>query len=370
MRNHFILLSFLASLTASSGCQQIECAEGTVERDGRCEPPTGSFDPAKCGPFTELVGDRCVPVFPPTVCEDGSTVPEIDPETGVTTCKGTGTGGGCGTPIACPTPTLASKQTICGQIYDFETNAAFADTGATGAQCPSTPTASGPCSLTITPYDAIGFANNPTTAQPQAHGDVYIDDCGRYRLTDIETNGTSGFIGLGIDDGTVGPGGSTVTVAVATPVKPKTATKELEHFIVKASTTTKWADSGGPPLSGGIYAPVFRAHKSASGAAVFEGQSGVTVIKGSPAMAYPAIDFYFGPTETTRTTVTTASATGVNGTALISSASVNTDGVTWQGQGGLGPDCRWEPHAGATIPGVVFIQIFKKLDILPGTCND
>src|SRR5690606_5905206 len=100
MRNQVILLSLLTSLTAR-GCKALECAEGTVETNGRCEPATQNTEDAICGPFTMLVGDRCVPEFPPTVCEDGSTEPEIDPETGVTTCKGTGVVS-CASAVACP----------------------------------------------------------------------------------------------------------------------------------------------------------------------------------------------------------------------------------------------------------------------------
>src|SRR5690242_4609053 len=95
MRNCFILLSLFASV---SGCRPTECPPGTVERDGTCEPPNSAVDPGVCGEFTELVGDRCVPTFPPTVCEDGTTEAVTDPDTGVTTCRGTGGLLPCGVP--------------------------------------------------------------------------------------------------------------------------------------------------------------------------------------------------------------------------------------------------------------------------------
>src|SRR5689334_22675307 len=123
MRNNIIQSVVLDALVplASSSCKQVECAEGTIERDGRCEPALVTTETAKCGPFTELQGDRCVPQFSPTECDLATTTPSLDPETGVVTCVGTGGGGGCGTPLPCPAGTGSTKLTVCGQIYDFET---------------------------------------------------------------------------------------------------------------------------------------------------------------------------------------------------------------------------------------------------------
>ena len=64
-----------------------------------------------------------------------------------------------------------------------------------------------------------------------------------------------------------------------------------------------------------------------------------------------------------------ASVTGANGTALYTGASVD-DSVKYAGQGGLGAGCRWEPHAAASLAGIVFIQVFRKTDIVGMTCND
>src|SRR5688500_4259344 len=189
MRNQLILLGLLGLLVGSA-CKQVECAEGTIERDGQCEPANSQSDDAKCGPFAELVGDQCVPQFPPAECEPWTTAPVVDPETGVTTGIGTG-GGGCSAAFSCPAGTSGTRQTICGQIYDFETNAGtptkVQGPSPSGTRCdPMAPTADGPCSLGLVAYDAIAFGTNPSAAQPLTVGSVYIDDCGRYRLTDIE----------------------------------------------------------------------------------------------------------------------------------------------------------------------------------------
>jgi hypothetical protein len=356
----------LAVALAAPGCRSVECAQGTIERDGRCEPASITVDPATCGPFTELQGDRCVPQFPPTECDPETTTPDLDPATGVTTCIGTG-GGGCCAPFACPTPTTATQQTICGQLYELETNTRFSAADATGARCAATPTIDGPCSLSIEAYDAIAFASNPQGATPLAHGDVYIDDCGRYRVTDIEVP-SGPFIGLGIDDASgPGPSGTTVTVGLATPKVPMTATRDFEAFVVKATTTGMWAASGGPALAGGLYFMTFRAHRAGAGDPRAP-QAGVTVTKAGNPIADN--DYYFAAAETTHQTIDAAAAvTGANGSALVTGASI-ADSVAYSGAGGLGAGCRWSVHAGASLPGVVFIQVVRKLDAPGETCAD
>lgn len=369
MRNQIILLSLLASLTAS-GCQQVECADGTIERDGRCEPAAGSTSTGSCGPFTELVGEQCVPMFPPTVCEDGTTEAIPDPDTGVVTCKGMGGMLPCGQPLICAAPATTGKQTICGQLYDFETGQRFEVAGSPGTRCdPTMPATSGPCALKIDAYDALAFGKAPTTTNPVPVGSTYIDECGRFKLVDIDLGMVaSPYIGLGVDDAAgQGPSGVTVTAAVATnKIAPKGVTNNLEAFIVKGATATGW---GTPPLSGGIYAPIFRKNRAGVGDQ-FEPQPGVTVTKGgNPVMNN---DFYFTASQTTRTTIdTNANVTGMNGTALVTGASVD-DSVVWAGQGGITDtvNCVWEPHAGASLPGIVFIQVMRKGNAFGKTCNE
>ncbi|HEX2686995.1 MAG TPA: hypothetical protein VHN14_10275, partial [Kofleriaceae bacterium] len=184
----------LVLLTASAtSCNSVDCGDGTTERGGLCVPSSETVGTAQCGPFTELHGDRCAPVLPPTVCDPATTTPDID-EMGVTTCIGTG-GGGCAARLACPPP-AAGKQTICGQIYDFENDQPFAQAGATGASCAPGAT-TGPCSLAIKAYDAVAFAM--TGGGALTTGAVYVDDCGRYRVPDI-AQPIGPFVALAIDD--------------------------------------------------------------------------------------------------------------------------------------------------------------------------
>ena len=359
MHTRWILLSAVLA-SGSAGCKNVECGVGTVERDGNCQPANETVGNAMCGPFTELQGDKCVPMFPPTECDPGTTAADVDPETGVTTCVGTG-GGGCSASFACPAP-VAGKQTICGQLYDFENNLTFANAGATGAKCAAAST-DGPCSLSIRAYDALQFGANPMTAVPLVIGDVYVDDCGRYRLTDI-TPPSGPFIGIGIDDadaGKMGPLGTTNIVGVATPKTVSMATKDFEAWIVKKSTTDQWVASGAPPLSGGYYVNVFRGHRSG-----MDNQAGVQSTRsGNP---NPTNDYYFAPAETTRQTVSpAATVTGANGTALITNASVS-ESVAYAGTGVIPASCVWEAHAGASLPNIVFIQLFRPVNAVAQTC--
>ncbi|HEY0252799.1 MAG TPA: hypothetical protein VGC41_14790, partial [Kofleriaceae bacterium] len=106
-----LMLLLLANVPS---CKSTECGPGTIERDGNCAPADDTTSTAACGPFTVLQGDVCVPMYPPTMCDPGSTEASTDSD-GITTCIGTGVSAGCSGAFACPTP-AAGKQTICGQI--------------------------------------------------------------------------------------------------------------------------------------------------------------------------------------------------------------------------------------------------------------
>jgi len=360
MSTRIVFLALLTALVA--GCKTVDCGAGTTERDGACIPGNETVAAAKCGPFTELHGDTCVPMFPPTTCDPGSTDPDLDVSTGVVTCIGHG-GGSCSAKLACPTPT-DGKQTACGQLYDFETGQPFQQAGATGAACVKGATTTGPCSLAIHAFDAVALAMAPSTTLPLATDAVVIDDCGRFKVPEI-TQPTGPFIALAIDDDAMaaaGPGGTTNAVGVAFARMSNFANKDVEGFVIKGATAAGW---GSPSLAAGIYAPVYRAHRTG-----LDNQAGVTFTFGpmgsAPTMTNTNRDFYFGSAATTRTTLDgAANATGSNGTALVSGANLT---EVYGGQGGIPATCIWEPHAGSAVPGVVFIQIFRPIDAPNMTC--
>jgi len=333
--------ALLALLVVAPGCKAVECGPGTFESDGLCIPADDIVDPATCGPFTELVAGQCVPLFPPTTCDDESTTPELDPSTGVTTCIGTGTGFACEQPVQ-------GKQTICGQLHDLQTGLPFTDGNAACAPC-TTSTATGVCSLGLRAIDAIKFAMNPQDpGAVLATGALYLDDCGRFKIPDI-TLPTNPFVGIGIDDaapGMAGPAGTTNAIGMATPAVANLALKDFEAFIAPTATTDVW-DTGGPKVSDGIFVAIFRAARLGT-----VGQAGVTILRaGTP---IPGDDFYFAGAP--RTTIDgNASSTSANGTALVTGAQL--DG--YLGAGGLPTECSYEGHAGVSIPNVLFIQIFR-----------
>jgi hypothetical protein len=284
MHARFVLAAFL--MVPSTGCKSVDCGNGTTERNGACVPSSETVAAAKCGPFTELHGDMCVPMFPPTVCDPGTTAGDPDVGTGVTTCIGTSTG--CSTKLPCPAPTDGT-QTICGQIYSFETGDAFAAPDPSGARC-SCPATAGPCALGIKAYDAIAFAMSGGTSGALTTGEVYIDDCGRYRVSNIASP-TGPLIALGFDDADptkAGPMGVTNAVGIATP-KGVPATKDLDAFVVAPATAIGWAGAGVPfDASNGIFASIFRGHRTGTDLA-----SGVAVTRNGSTDALH--DYYFAP---------------------------------------------------------------------------
>lgn len=344
------------ALAAGAGCKSMDCGPGTAEKNGSCVASNETVTAAKCGPFTELHGDTCVPMFPPTVCDGATTQPDTDLGTGVTTCIGTGAAG-CSARLPCPAST-GGKQTICGQIYDFETGQPFAQAGATGAQCTTTTTA-GPCALGIKAFDAVTFAGSNGMSGALATGAIYIDDCGRFRVPDVSQPTSAPLIALGVDDATMpGPSGVTNAVGVALPAVPNTASKDVEAFVVKAATVAGWS---GPSLAAGIFATVFRHSRTGTDLA-----SGVTLTRNGS--ADPTHTFYFGAGAATRTTIDAAQhVTGANGTALFTITSpMLTDMYT--GTGGLPSTCVFESHGGAAVQGVVFVQIFRPTNATGMTC--
>jgi hypothetical protein len=359
----FVVLSGSLLLVHAS-CKGVDCGPGTLEKNGTCAPADTTVGNAQCGPFTELQGNKCVPMFPPTVCDGATTMSDTDPTTGVTTCIGTGMAAGCTGAFACPAP-AAGKMTICGQVYDYVDDSPFKAGSATGSKC-ATATATGPCALKITPYDAAAFAANPATATPLTNV-PYIDDCGRFRLTDIGMP-SGGLVGIGIDDAAgPGPSGVTQPVGVGVIYNPGGAQKDFEGYVVAKSATDMWDSTGGassPKMSTGIYAVTFRTGKTGTA-----GQAGAQVTKLGAIIAPPTTTYFAAGTS--KTTLDEAlMMTTNNGSALVSGASL-ADSLTWSGQFNFGADasnCQYENHGGISLPGIVYIQNYRPTNKIGQTC--
>ena len=159
-------------------------------------PPTRRSGTATCGPFTMLQGDQCVPMFPPTECDPARPRGHRH-ATASSTCIGTGTA-----------PAAAARSRARPRRPASRRSAARSTTSPTtrSSPRPARPARSARprrrpdrARCRVVAYDAIAFAHNPTTTAPQATGPVYIDDCGRYRITDITPPGGP-FLALGFDD--------------------------------------------------------------------------------------------------------------------------------------------------------------------------
>ena len=356
------LATILVAILAQ-GCKTVECGDGTTERDGQCVAASQATATARCGPFTELHGDQCVPTFPPTVCDPATTEPDTD-EAGVTTCLAAAGASGCSTKLACPTPAQGGLQTVCGQIYDFETGEAFAASGAIGTPCAAGAT-SGPCTLALKAYDAVAFASTPPGTPPPAvaAGAVYIDDCGRYSIPNIPLSQvTSQILLVTVDDaGTdkLGPAGTTNAVGLTTAAVAGSR-RDFDVFVVPAATSMKWASNGGPAVSAGILAAVFHGHSTGSDLA-----SGVSFqsFRGS---AQVSASYLSGPTRSTVDPALTA--TGANGTALVTLTNSMLTTDLYFGQGGLDAACMWGPQPALTIPYAILVESFRPVSVTGMTC--
>lgn len=340
-----------------AGCSQVVCGEGTIERDNSCVPADEHTDDAQCGAGTELgPGGSCVPTDP-TVCDPDTTMPVTDPVTGVTTCFGI-SGDSCAAELPCMAPS-ADHLTLCGRIYDTETDQVIAAPDATGAPCnPGAPTATGPCSLKVQFYDALAFQMNPTGATPLSPESLVVDDCGRYAVKNLPATGF-GFVGGAVDDA-MGVTDTRVLTGVATEDALAKPARGFRLYATRKTTDTAWTSSAG--LAGesyatrGVLAMVFR-HRGLPVAGVAARRGGNVI---------PADDNYFDDPAPGRAHVLpTLTMTGANGTALV----INSDQLAnHDGTGAEPSGCRWPARLAATIRGVVFVQIKDAESTSGGPC--
>lgn len=363
MRNQLQMLITGLAVAAGLGnvsCSKVDCGEGTVERDGTCFPADEQPGSANCTPGTVL-GPMGCEVEVPTQCDEMTTMEVLDPETGITTCIGTGGGDDCMAEISCASP-ASGRASLCGRIYDTETDLPIVDPmTAGGAPCdPVNPTATGPCSLELQFYDALDFAQNPMSAMPlPPEGGVYLDDCGRYRGHNMP-RATFGFIGVTVDDAD-GTADRHVLTGVATSNAIASPGNRFRAYVTRNETNTAWT------AAAGIGSPSFAERGMLAIIFHYKGmpRSGVTVRRNGNNV--PAgEDFYFADTGIARTMIDTVGSpndvTGPNGTVVVinSPTPISHDGV-----GGEPAGCIWPANLAASIAGVSFVQI-KEAELAGG----
>lgn len=340
----------LAPLAFSQlSCVDLECGVGTVEKDGVCvlpddaRPPDTSF----CAPGTHYddIMRGCVADLEPTVC--GENTEAIVNDEGVIVCEGTGT---VGCEITCPAPPTG-RMSVCGWLIDAQTDDGIADVADPMLCDPENRPDTGPCSLEVLFYDALGFAGNPTGSTPLT-ADVRVNNCGRVVATNIPAPAT-GFLAIGVDDADNANNDNYVLGGVVIASMPNLRRDDIDLYAVTQDSDELWTQSAGNPFGAGVtfgdrgaYLPIFT-HKGTPIA-------GVTVTEnGAP---QPADDYYFDDTDPLERTAIDVGRTntGPNGSAiLVNSQLVNHSGT---GSESMLEGCIWPTNLAAALPNVYFVQ--------------
>lgn len=336
----------LAPLVFSQwSCNALDCGPGTIERNGSCEVADSSAPPETpfCGNGTHYDDNSqsCISDLPPTVC-DPATSSEVPQDDGTILCVGTGP---VGCSLGCPAADTG-KVTVCGVLKDAETDDDIKD--GSGAPCdPGSPTATGPCSITLQFYDALAFAQNPTSTTPLTPELLTINDCGQYVAKNIPLPAT-GYLAVGVED--IDPNDNYTLAGVAIPATSGLQRKGLNTYAVRKASDDKWSTDAGLAQNFsamGAYMPIFLYKDTPV--------SGVVVTSNGTPVATNT-EWFFSDTDPTERSMivdaATQPATGPDGTALV----VNTSLVNHSGQGGEPTNCVWHSDLAAAIAGVYFVQ--------------
>ncbi|HUQ04507.1 MAG TPA: hypothetical protein VM261_18530 [Kofleriaceae bacterium] len=254
----------------------------------------------------------------------------------------------CSIPLPCPAPN-ANRVAVCGWIHDAESDGVVAAANPTRQSCTGL-TDTGPCSLRVRYFDALDFAGNPSSAQPITPESSMVDDCGRFRATNMPRP-TFGFLGIAVDDT---PGITPVTPHRPTVVNVPNSLATpgiLRIYSTRVSTDMMWSTSAGLAnqtfAQRGVLMKVF----------TVRGQpvAGVSVRRSGSLI--PNDDYYFSDTTITRTTIDPQrTSTGPSGAVLVINADTP---IAHDGVGSEPAGCRWPSNLGASTPGVVSIDIVE-----------
>lgn len=348
------VLTVAGASTVSTGCKTVECADGTVEQDGVCVPADEVVDEANCGEGTILGTDgTCVPEVAPTIC-GAFTTPDTTSMPGFIVCVGTG-GGGCEVELTCPQAS-ANKVSVCGRLYDVESDAEIIGLDATGVECGSGgEVTDGPCEFEIQFYDALEFAGDPGGATPIVPQEFRLDDCGRYLAHNLNRP-SLGFLGIGVDDRSGAPDDHRLT-GVAFPVSSAQVRNRQKTYTVTRTTDMQWSTDAGLGATTFVDRGAFMTVFTIAGVP----EAGVQITEGGSVEA--ANDYYFDDASTvTRSSIDPAqNASGMNGAGI----KLNSALVEHSGTGGALPGgCTWDSALAAAIPDVLF---FSPRSALMGT---
>ena len=260
----------------------------------------------------------------------------------------------CAAQLVCPPPN-ASRTTLCGELHDLESGMLIAGNTQTPERCdPANPAATGPCSLELAFHDASLYASNPATAPPLTYDDLYVDDCGRFRATNVQVPGF-GAVAITVDDAP-GVADTHRLSGIGVAVANGEAHEGLGVYAVRSSTDQAWKTSAG--LSGtqtfvdrGVYVAIFR----------YRGQpvSGVQIVRNGAPITTGA--FYFDdPAPVLRNVDTGVASTGADGAVLVLDDAMLTSHSGTQGN--LISGCEWPSFLGQSIPNTAVVQVFDAVE--------
>jgi hypothetical protein len=252
----------------------------------------------------------------------------------------------CALDLPCPAPD-AGRATICGRLWDIETEQPIVSAAPTGATCAPGGGTDGPCSLRIRFFDALDFAQDPANAQPLPPQAMTMDDCGRYRGENLP-RATFGFIAVTVDDALAAQDRH-IHTGVALGNGEAVPALDVRAYATRIATDQAWTAAAG--LGGGSFATrgvllnVFLYH----GMPV----AGVQVRRNGSSID-PAETFAFSDPGITRSMVAPQQElTGPNGSVLIVNSPTP---IAHDAVGGEPAGCVWPSSLGMSIPGAVFMQ--------------
>jgi len=336
--------SLLAAMTAfaCASCQNLECGDNTLERDGKCV--AGVAPPGmECGPGTtyDASSGRCISVL---TC--GPNTIAVTTDAGVPVCVGIGGTLDCNQPIPCPPPE-GNTMAVCGRIYDLEDSQPLDDGNSSNGEPYR--------DVVIRIYDPLAFATEQT---PTVVKTGTPDACGRFAITDIPVSQLpSTFIAIVTDD--AGSTDNLVRAGIADNAAVGSVLTNLRAWVFRRSTDETWSSQAG--LSGdtfgvrGVYAQIFL---SGTPLAPFTTGTPTTGVKaavvGASRDPRPDDDFYFADTDplVRRSVSATRDDTGANGTALLINAGLG----TYSGVGNEPPSTCWQKTLAASPANAAFVQ--------------
>ncbi|MCA9677811.1 MAG: hypothetical protein KC464_22500 [Myxococcales bacterium] len=253
----------------------------------------------------------------------------------------------CAVELPCPAADT-NKVSVCGRLYDVETDQVIDVAGAMGEACTAAAT-DGPCALRVRFYDALDFVSNPEVATPLEPTSLRIDACGRFVAVGVPRP-QLGFLGVVVDDGEGAPDDHRPAVESRSVASGEPLAR-FRAYAYRRATDLAWSTQAGLIAADGQSF----ADRGAILGIFLDGTaapvSGVTIT--TDGAVEPQDTWAFSDGDRARHTVDPAlDATGANGSTLL----VNSNLVEHSGTGAEPSGCEWPALLAMAAPGVLFVD--------------